>query len=241
MAWFKDHQRVLVYYPGSGGEYITSKLNKQKLNPLPFNRYLCINGFPGQAYLYSKAEKSDPVDWEWSEECRLSFNSEEELKDEIIATGEDWRFQGGNPDRELPRLGRRHISQSADWFPAHYDYGLFRDPVWKWLDCDNLEWVIHWAICIQLKTITVEKIDPDMIIKRYKNYRDYYSKWPEARISVDDEFIKNEAEYHTWAKKNIKTLLPILENKQFVSNSMFVPHSQSTKSYWIDKFTNLLS
>ena len=29
--WFKDHHRVLVYLPGSGGEFITALLNGQDM------------------------------------------------------------------------------------------------------------------------------------------------------------------------------------------------------------------
>ena len=154
MKWFKDHQRVLVYHPGQGGEYICCKLNGENMKSEednPINRYRTINSFPGQDYLYDQAERQEHVKWEWSEECRLSFNSEQHLKNELQNSNPDFKFIGGNPDRELPRLGRRNYAEKSDWFPTHWCYGLFREPVFKWLDCDNDEWIYHWAICIQMK------------------------------------------------------------------------------------------
>ena len=58
MNWFQDHQRVLVYHPGQGGEYICCKLNGETFpEDNPTNRFRTINSFPGQDYLYDQAER----------------------------------------------------------------------------------------------------------------------------------------------------------------------------------------
>ena len=45
MNWFQDHQRVLVYHPGQGGEYICCKLNGETFpEDNPTNRFRTIKG-----------------------------------------------------------------------------------------------------------------------------------------------------------------------------------------------------
>ena len=89
--WFQDHQTVLVYHPGSGGEYICSKLNGQKDLSDKTNKFRCINGYPANDYLYDIASQKEGVEFEWSEECRLTFSSEDELK-ETVTQQPGWQF-----------------------------------------------------------------------------------------------------------------------------------------------------
>ena len=208
MNWFQDHQRVLVYHPGQGGEYICCKLNGETFpEDNPTNRFRTINSFPGQDYLYDQAERSEPVYWEWSEECRLTFNSEQHLKNEIQNSNPRFKFMGGNPDRELPRLGRRNHAEKSNWFPTHWCYGLFREPVFKWLDCDNDEWLHHWAVCIQMKGDRSNIVRTDETIITLNRYRNYYSsRYPNSRISVDDPKFREETGYMDWAKRNVELL-----------------------------------
>ena len=227
MSWFKDHQRVLVYHPGQGGEYICCKLNEEKHKENDINRYNTINGFPGQDYLYKQAERLEKLDWEWSEECRLTFNSEQHLKNELQNSNPDFKFLGGNPDRNLPRLGRRNYAKSSDWFPTHWDYGIFRKPVFQWLDCDNDEWIHHWAVCIQMKDDRSTIVRPEDTVKTYRLYREYYSsRYPDSRLSVDDQDFRQKTGYMDWAKRNIELL---------------DANTKPIQQFELDKFRNLPS
>jgi len=212
--WFKDDQRVLVYHPGAGGEYVTSILNGQKLILLDSNRYKSLNSFPAHDLLYKTSTALKEINQEWSEECRLNFSSEQELKEFINKTDptDQWKFSSGNPDRDNPRLGRRNVLESSKWFHTHFDFNLFREPVWKWLDYTNPYWILHWALCIIVKgdvdirtdTLTRTK----STIKRFKKY--YSNKFPNSRIDVDDLKFRADTNYLEWAQKNIDAISEVI-------------------------------
>lgn len=265
MDWFKDHQRVLVYLPGSGGEYITVCYNNQDLDKdYSFskrapgrNRYSCHNGFPGHNILFEESCKMPKKIGEWTDECRLNFNSEQELKnylDEKDPEG-DWRQKTGDPDsdkvvRKFPvgEFGTKEevLVDNPVWFPTHYDYGLFREPVYKWLDFNDSYWLTHWFLSLTFKcdtSITPDKMNSLFLEFNVKNpdkswhidrwiYRNYYNqKFPESRISVDDANFRKEVDYIGWAEKNLEAIekwlvegnaMPSISNKcwDYLHNAM---------------------
>jgi len=241
--WFKDHHRVLVYLPGSGGEFITALLNGQDMESSGTmtgnNRYRSYNSFPGHESLINLSKTLPESKDEWVDECRIKFETEMKLK-EYLENSDlvDWKNQG-NPD-----LGPGPIIRTIDdyteefapdntWFPTHYDYGLFREPVWKWLDYDNDYWPVHWSIMLFLKTsayrqdgstMTLEEKSHEFNPKNPGNtwhsemdsYRKLYSRFPNSRISIDDKFDREfniKTQYIDWAKRNLKSLDKYLETK----------------------------
>lgn len=237
--WFKDHQRVLVYPPGAGGEYITIKYNKQDLfqhysyskRAPNRNRYSSHNSFPGHNILFDEVAKLPPITGEWTDECRLNFSNEGEIKKFINKkdpTGE-WKKVTGNPDadkviREYP-IGKDKSDKvvfvhNPIWFPTHYDYGVFREPVWKWLDFDDHYWMVHWSLAMFFKDTHVSATKFTTISDEFywkapfatwhqerHIYRNYYNqKFPKSRISVDDESFRKDVDYIWWAEKNLEAM-----------------------------------
>ena len=236
--WFKDHQTVLVYHPGSGGEYICSKLNVQKLLLDKFNKHRCFNSFPGNDKLYELVSVQEAVNWEWTEECRLKLRSEKQLQ-EIVNKDKDWHYVSGNPDRNKPRLGQRSLMENCNHFPTHWCYGLFREPVYKWIDCDNDYWLLHWDLVLDIKDRYFESAiqqsvgkwmkyreaskDHFSFDKRYKRYREYYNtRFPNSRISIDDLDFQTKTDYKAWALKNLAVAKKMLEK-------------YNIRSQWTDK------
>ena len=229
--WFKDFQTVLVYHPGSGGEYICSKLNGQKELYDKNNKHRCFNSFPGSGHLYETVSSREPTDWEWSEECRLTFKDEKELQS-FVTKEEKWYFKSGNPDRLSPRLGQKSLMENCNHFPTHWCYGLFREPVYKWLDCDNDYWLVHWDIMLDIKDLYVEnnveqskgkwnrydkaEKDPRSFLQRYNRYRDYYkTRFPKSRVSI--ESLVSKTNYKQWAENNLSLSKAILDKHNISS------------------------
>lgn len=240
--WFKDTQRVLVYPPGAGGEYITACYNGQDLTEdysyskgAPGkNRYASHNGFPGHDILFEKSKTLPLSPGEWTEENRLNFSSESELKEFINKEDPEgkWKKSTGNPDankviRKFPigeyETGNKVLVEHPIWFPTHYDYGCFREPVWKWLDFDDLYWMVHWSICIFFKSVDSFEKKQENIINLSQEfnvenphttwhqdrhiYRNYYNKkFPNSRISVDDKSFREELNYIEWAELNLEAM-----------------------------------
>lgn len=229
--WFQDHQTVLVYHPGSGGEYICCRLNGQKELSDKNNKHRCFNNFPGSERLYEESIELPAVDFEWAEECRLTFNSEDEYKDKVTSH-QGWQFTSGNPDRIKPRLGQRTLMENCNHFPTHWCYGLFREPVFKWLDCDNDYWLAHWDLVLDIKDRYFEKelqeskgkwthyeaasLDYYSFQQRYKRYRQYYTdKFPNSRITVESLFDK--VDYISWGKRNLAVCKSYLDKHSISS------------------------
>lgn len=237
--WFKDHQRVLVYPPGAGGEYITAVLNSQDLSQdFSFskmapnrNRYSSHNSFPGHPILFEEAQRLPSRAGEWTEECRVNFKNEMEIKRFLKEQDpkHKWKQETGNPDvdkviREQPGEGEYEtintvFVENAKWFPTHYDYNVFREPVWKWLDYDNPYWTIHWSVCMFFKDRNCPKDiaeishewyteSPELTWHPERNiFRNYYNqKYPNSRISVDDLKFRDKTRYIDWAENNLKAM-----------------------------------
>ena len=261
--WFKDHQRVLVYPPGAGGEYITAVLNSQDLTAdFSFskrapgrNRYSSHNSFPGHSILFEEAQNLPQTPGEWTDECRLNFKNEMEIKrflKEQDPKGH-WKQLTGNPDvdkviREKPGKGEYETVNTvfvhdAKWFPTHYDYNCFREPVWKWLDYDNPYWTVHWSMCIFFKgdspvqegTVDIAELShewysdlPEQSWHPERNiYRNYYNqKYPNSRINVDDLEFRDKTRYINWAEDNLKAM-----NKYLVDNDRLDSMNQDCWRY----------
>ena len=235
---FKDHHRVLVYLPGAGGEYITSVLSGQTVNFGPNlakgwqNRHYSKNIFPGHEELLKFAHTLPKVHGEWTEECRLNFSNEMAIK-KFINNKEPNNHWGIDKEENLrvPLViydtGNIRSNKKPEWFPTHYDFGVFRMPVWHWLDCDNPYWSAHWAFCSFFKAtptdISNNKLKMFELLLRHLNtfdvvdnrlfrpnediYRNYYNqKFSKYRISVDNESFQNETNYITWAEENLKAI-----------------------------------
>ena len=230
--WFQDHQTVLVYHPGSGGEYICSRLNGQKELADKHNKHRCFNSFPGSDSLYEAVLKKEPVEWEWSEECRLVFKDEDELK-KFVTVEENWMYMSGNPDRIKPRLGQRTLMENCNHFPTHWCYELFREPVYKWLDCDNDYWLVHWDLMLDIKDRYFEnnikasrgkwqkydsaQKDPRSFSQRYMRYREYYkTRFPKSRITI--ESLVQKTDYKNWAESNLRSCKLLLDKYDFSSS-----------------------
>ena len=223
--WFQDHQTVLVYHPGAGGEYICSKLNGQKTFNDKTNKFRCVNGYPANEYLFNTASQLEGVDFEWTEECRLSFESEVQLK-EFISADINWRVTGGNPDRLSPRLGQKTITENVNHFPTHWCFGLFREPVYKWIDCDNDYWIKHWDLILDIKDRYFEKDEQASTGKwekypeatkdfysfknRYSRYREYYkTRFPNSVLLIED--LVYTVNYKQWAEANLRVAENLLK------------------------------
>jgi len=255
--WFKDYQRVLVYLPGAGGEYITALYNGQDMSRDQSldntttdsrNRYKSHNSFPGHHLLFNKARSLPAIPGEWTDECRLHFTSESEIKKWInkVDPDQDWKENTGDPDssilvREFPigeyETGNTVIVEKPIWFPTHHDYGVFREPVWKWLDFDDDYWMFHWSFCIFFKGDMIgdkdqspfyfseissefNSISPHLTWHRerwiFKNY--YSQKFPNSRISVDDSTFQKETNYIGWAEQNLEAIRKHLVDTKTIDN-----------------------
>jgi len=229
--WFQDHQTVLVYHPGSGGEYICSKLNGQKDLNDKTNKFRCINGYPGNDYLYDIASQKEGVKFEWSEECRLTFSSEDELK-ETVTQQTGWQFTSGNPNRTSPRLGQKTITENVNHFPTHWCFGLFREPVYKWLDSNQDYWIKHWDLMLDIKDRYFEKEIQESIGKwekypeaekdfysfknRYLRYREYYkTRFPNSVLLVEE--LADSVNYKQWAETNLRVAERLLKKHNIKS------------------------
>ena len=229
--WFQDHQTVLVYHPGSGGEHICCKLNGQKELSDKNNKHRCINSFPGSDRIYDKVYSKSGVSYEWSEECRITFESEKELKAFVIEDP-DWKLKSGNPDRLKPRLGQRTVIDNVNHFPTHWCFGLFREPVYKWLDCDNDYWIKHWDLVLDIKDHYFEKEIQESIGKwlkyseaekdfysfknRYLRYREYYkTRFPNSVLLVEE--LAEKVNYKQWAKTNLRVAERLLKKHNIKS------------------------
>jgi len=237
--WFKDYHRVLVYPSGGGGEYITACYNGQDLNEdFSFskrapgrNRYSSHNSFPGHNILYDEAVKLPKIDGgEWTEECRINFSDEIEIKKFLNKKDPNgnWKQFTGDPDntkvvRQYPigkyDFGEKVFVENPIWFPTHYDYNVFREPVWKWLDYDHDYWLVHWAMAMFFKDgsgefeiidISHEFNSKQPHLNWYRDrhvYRNYYNqKFPKSRISVDDESFRKDVNYIDWAEENLEVM-----------------------------------
>ena len=229
--WFQDHQTVLVYHPGSGGEYICSKLNGQKDLSDKTNKFRCINGYPANDYLYDIASQKKGVEFEWSEECRLTFSSEDELK-ETVTQQPGWQFTSGNPNRTSPRLGQKTITENVNHFPTHWCFGLFREPVYKWLDSGQDYWIKHWDLMLDIKDRYFEKEIQESIGKwekypeaekdfysfknRYLRYREYYkTRFPNSVQLVEE--LADSVNYKQWAETNLRVAERLLKKHNIKS------------------------
>jgi hypothetical protein len=240
-TWFKDDQRVLVYPPGAGGEYITAVKNSQDLSKhwslskgAPGrNRYSSHNSFPGHDYIFDLAQGKPSIAGEWTDECRVHFNSESAIKkflDKKDPTGK-WRQTTGDPDQDIVKrhrpVGEDDFAevvfvQNPIWFPTHYDYGVFRDPVWKWLDFDSNYWMVHWSMCIFFKSMgNIVELSHEFNWRHPATtwhqdrhlYRNYYNqKFPNARISVDDKEFRKTVNYIEWAELNLEAMKKHLDD-----------------------------
>ena len=252
--WFKPHQRVLVYPPGAGGEYIvtalTSSTGFEDVNT-NLNKYTSGMDFPGSVILHREASKLPENHGEWTEECRLNFSDEMELKEflkEKLPREDLWKsYVNNDPDTEehpnpFPvahyKTGNIESTMKPVWYPAHYDYNIFRAPVWWWLDYDNVYWNVHWSLCLKVKnennlTITNEKDIEPLFVQFDVNdlhnwehgtnrniFRNYYNiKYPKSRISVDNEDFKEETNYIKWAERNLKVIKPFADKFRDRGNS----------------------
>lgn len=241
--WFKKHHRVLVYPPGAGGEYIVSTLdgdNYQSVNNQ--NKYVSGKSFPGFVALQTEAEKLPEQHGEWTPECRLNFSNEIELKNFVK---EKTLKIPHNPDLEEESIGfpvahykTGNLSSTMKpvWYPVHYDFNIFRAPVWWWLDYDDIYWNVHWTLCLKIKNENNigESIEYDLqpLFKLFdidnvhnwnhnnRNiYRNYYNqKHPKSRISVDNEYFREETNYIEWAEKNLKIIKPFADRFRTTGN-----------------------